>query len=214
MESWLPACCPSADVVVREQRLTQLGLVMEGEGKKNSRATRQHVLLPVFVSTYYVLPACGWGWGNFKRKESSGPCEKIPSFKRTQTKSEMAKTMVREGKVNSQSRFPISSCRVLLKSCHPLQWPVITMPIHRPLKQLNSKITHTYYPLRSSSAEKAGFSDPDSALCQNANPIDAPLNLVLSQYTSAVRAGYWFFFVSVIKAHRVSVLLNCQRPEK
>lgn len=101
MESWLPACCPSADVVVREQRLTQLGLVMEGEGKKNSRATRQHVLLPVFVSTYYVLPACGWGWGNFKRKESSGPCEKIPSFKRTQTKSEMAKTMVREGKVNS-----------------------------------------------------------------------------------------------------------------
>lgn len=80
-----------------------------------------------------------------------------------------------------------------MKSCHPLQWPVITMPIHRPLKQLNSKITHTYYPLRSSSAEKAGFSDPDSAWCQNANPIDAPLNLVLSQYTSAVRAGVLVF---------------------
>lgn len=57
-------CRLIADVVVRKERLTQARLVMEGEGKKNSFTTRQHVLLPVFVSTYYVLPACSWGWGN------------------------------------------------------------------------------------------------------------------------------------------------------
>lgn len=69
-------CRPIADVVVQEERLTQPRLVMEGEGKKNSFATRQHVLLPVFVSTYYVLPACSLGWGDFKKKESLGPLEK------------------------------------------------------------------------------------------------------------------------------------------
>lgn len=55
-------------------------LLMEGEGKKNSFTTRQHVLLPVFVSTYYVLPV-GKVVGNFKKKHSSVPKEKIPSYK-------------------------------------------------------------------------------------------------------------------------------------
>lgn len=54
-------CCPIADVVFQEEKLAQPQLVMEEEGKKNSSATRQHILLPVFVSTYYVLPACSWG---------------------------------------------------------------------------------------------------------------------------------------------------------
>lgn len=56
---------------------------MNGERKKNSFATRQHVLLPVFVYTYYVLPAHSWAWvgvgvgvvvgveaGDLKKKES------------------------------------------------------------------------------------------------------------------------------------------------
>lgn len=81
MEAQLPACifwCPPiADVVVQEERLTQPRLVMEREGKKNNFATRLHVLLPVFVSTYYVLPACSRGWGNFKKRERAGPKEKI-----------------------------------------------------------------------------------------------------------------------------------------
>ena len=60
------------DVVVQE-KFIQLQRVMEGEGKKNCFTTRQHVLLPVFVSTYYVLPVCSRGWGNFKKRRAPGP---------------------------------------------------------------------------------------------------------------------------------------------
>lgn len=63
-------CGPIADVGCSGGG--EAGLVMEGEGKKNSFSTRRHVLLPVFVSTYYVLPACSWGWrGDYEKNETS-----------------------------------------------------------------------------------------------------------------------------------------------
>lgn len=71
-ETGVPASCPLCvsvcDVVAREERLrASPGFVMEGEGKKNSLATRQLVLLPVFVCAYYGLPACSWGWVGSRR---------------------------------------------------------------------------------------------------------------------------------------------------
>lgn len=95
-------CRPIADVVVQEEGLTLPPLVMEGEGKKNSFATRQHVLLPVFVSAYYALPACSWGWGNFKKKGKLRALREDPIFQKNINKvSQMATTMVHIGKTNT-----------------------------------------------------------------------------------------------------------------
>lgn len=42
---------------------------MEGEEKRNGITTRQHVLLPVFVSAHYVLPVLGGGGGGDMKKK-------------------------------------------------------------------------------------------------------------------------------------------------
>ena len=138
MESQLPVGCSDALTSwFRWRGWLSLHLWWKEKEKKNNLATRQHVLLPVFVSTYCVLPASrvgGWvGGGTFKKALGAPREELAKNINKTNSVFFFCEKKITWA---PQTRAT-ESC--FMNNNSPL-WPIIMILIQQPLRRLNSKL--------------------------------------------------------------------------
>lgn len=110
----------------------------------------------------------------------------------------MATTMVHKGRISGFGKTLTCDSQIAAAESffmnHNQIMPPTTVPCNHDVyppafEAAELQITHTYQAFKGFSTEKAGFSDPDSAWFEKANPTDAPWNIFLSQVSQYTSCG-------------------------